>query len=141
MPRKCHAAFERIWTIELNAAFARRAAHRLRRYANVEVLEGDSTTVLPALLARVREPALFWLDGHWSGGLTARGEKDTPLLAELAAIAESGVRGHVVLIDDARCLGTGDYPALAELERRARAIPGIERVEVAEDIVRCTPAP
>jgi hypothetical protein len=138
-PRKCRAAFDRIFTLELDPGYARRAAHRLRHHRNIEVLEGDSVTRLPELLARVREPALFWLDGHYSGGLTARGAKDTPLLEELETITRHGVAGHVVLIDDARCLGAGDYPTLDALERILRAVPGIERVEVAEDIVRATP--
>jgi hypothetical protein len=94
---------------------------------------------LPELLARVHEPALFWLDGHYSGGLTARGAKDTPLLEEIEAIAHHGVPGHVVLIDDARCLGQGDYPTLEVLERALRTLPGIERIEVAADMVRATP--
>ena len=47
----------------------------------------------------------------------------------------------MVLVDDARCLGADDYPAYGELERRLRAVPGIERVEVAADIVRATPRP
>jgi hypothetical protein len=138
-PRKCRAVFDRIFTIELDPGYARRAARRLRRWPHIEVLPGDSARRLPELLARVREPALFWLDGHYSGGLTARGEKDTPLLEEVESIARHGVSGHVVLIDDARCLGAGDYPSLETLERRLRGIPGIERVEVAADIVRATP--
>ena len=139
MPRKCRTAFDRIFTVELDPGYARRAAHRLRRHRHIEVLEGDSATRLAELLGRVREPALFWLDGHYSGGGTARGAKDTPLLEEVETIARHGVPGHVVLIDDARCLGTGDYPTLATLDRLLRAVPGIERVEVAEDIVRATP--
>jgi hypothetical protein len=140
MIRKVHAAFRRAYTIELDPALARRAARRLARFPGVEVIEGDSTRRLPEVLARVGEPALFWLDGHYSGGVTARGSKDTPLVEELDAIARHGVRGHVVLVDDARCLGAGDYPSLERLTRCAFAVPGIANVEVADDIVRCTPA-
>lgn len=140
MARKCRDDFARIHTIELDPALAARAAARLARWPQIEVLTGDSAVRLPELLARLAGPALFWLDGHYSGGPTARGARDTPLVEELQAIARHGVRGHVLLIDDARCLGEGDYPTLAEIERLARAVPGIERIEVAEDIVRCTPA-
>lgn len=140
MARRCAPAFDRVVTIELDPGYAARARRRLGRFANVEVVEGDSARRLPGVLEGIREPALFWLDGHWSGGDTARGEKETPLLEELAAIAAHGVAGHVILVDDARCLGQGDYPGLEELAGRARRVPGIARVEVAEDIVRCTPA-
>jgi hypothetical protein len=105
----------------------------------VRVLEGDSADLLPGLLAGLREPALFWLDGHYSGGLTGRGPTDTPLMRELEAIRQCGIHGHVILIDDARCLGTGDYPATIEVKRALLRIDPLYRVEVAEDIVRCEP--
>ena len=139
MVRKCRRDFSRLYTIELDAVLAARASERLRRWPHIEVLVGDSAERLPELLARTHEPALFWLDGHYSGGPTARGAKDTPLVEELEAIARHRVAGHVVLIDDARCFGEGDYPALETIARLARAVLGIERIEVAEDIVRCTP--
>jgi hypothetical protein len=141
MPRKVRADFDRILTIELDRSLAARAAERLRRWPHIEVLVGNSAERLPEALRGLREPALFWLDGHYSGGTTARADKDTPLADELAAIARHGLPGHVVLIDDARCLGAGDYPSLEDITRMARAIPGIRRVEVEGDIVRCTPDP
>ncbi len=140
MPRKCRDDFTRIVTIELDPGYARRAAHRLRHHAHIEVLQGDSATRLGDVLSTLDPPALFWLDGHWSGGLTARGSKDTPLAEEIAAIARHRRPGHVILVDDARCLGDGDYPTLATLEQLLRAVPGIEQVEVRDDIVRATPA-
>lgn len=141
MARQCAGAFARVITIELDPGYAARARRRLARQANVTVLEGDSARRLPEVLAALREPALFWLDGHWSGGATARGDKDTPLLEELDAIARHGMPGHVILVDDARCLGSGDYPGAAEVEERLRRVPGVTHVAIAEDIVRATPAP
>ena len=140
MVRKCRGDFLRLHTIELDPTLATEAAQRLRRWPHIEVLVGDSVKRLPELLDRVREPALFWLDGHYSGGETARGARDTPLVEELEAIARHGVRGHVILIDDARCFGQGDYPSLDRVTRLALEVPGIERVDVAEDIFRATPA-
>jgi len=139
MARKCRHAFGRIVTIELDKGLAERAARRLARYPNIQVLQGDSATVLPRVLAGVNEPALFWLDGHYSGTGTARGASDTPLAQELQAIAGHGVRGHVVLVDDARLLGTGDYPALDEIRRMAAAFQPGGEVKVANDIVCCLP--
>jgi hypothetical protein len=49
------------------------------------------------------------------------------------------VRGHVVLIDDARLFdGTAGYPALSELRSWIqRERPGSE-VQIEDDIIRCT---
>ncbi len=139
MVRKCQGAFREIYTIELDPDYARRAQRRFARLPNVHVMEGDSTRRLPELLSAVREPALFWLDGHYSGSGTALGEKETPLLEELDAIRRHGIQDHVILIDDVRCFGEGDYPDLETITRALRAIRNDYCLEIAADILRCAP--
>jgi hypothetical protein len=52
---------------------------------------------------------LFWLDGHFCGGVSAHGDKGTPILEELNLILSHRVKEHVILIDDARLFnGTFD---------------------------------
>lgn len=141
MARKCRRGFRRIVTIELDPDLARHAVRRLARHPNIEVIEGDSARILPRVLSGLSEPALFWLDGHFSGTGTARGERETPLLQELEAIRRHPVQGHVILVDDARLLGSGDYPSLEEIRRRVAMFPAGGDVLVADDIVRVTPRP
>jgi hypothetical protein len=124
-------------TIELSPELAERARLRFAGSRDVHVLEGDSGELLPDVLASLQNAALFWLGGHYSGGVTGRGEKDTPIRAELAAILDHTVRRHVVLIDDARLFDGGDYPSLEEVEALARARR--YRFEVRDDIIRLTP--
>jgi hypothetical protein len=83
---------------------------------------------------------LFWLDGHYSAGITAQGNSDTPVMIEVEAILEHKITGHVILIDDARCFnGTQDYPTLDELrELFVRARPGYE-FSVLNDVIRIHP--
>jgi hypothetical protein len=108
--------FDRIISIELDPALAARARRRFARESHVSILFGDSAHVLPTVLAELKEPTLFWLDAHWSGGATAHGEKETPILEEVDAILRHPVDGHVVLIDDARFLGRRqDYPPFEAL--------------------------
>jgi hypothetical protein len=59
--------------------------------------------MLPLILDHVQEPALIWLDAHWSRDLGyGRPEfGECPVLAEIEAITCHGL-DHVVLIDDAR---------------------------------------
>jgi hypothetical protein len=140
MVRKVRRAFATLVTIELSQELAREARRKLRPYPGITVLDGDSAEILPRVLRELREPALFWLDGHFSGGATARGTLDTPLLEELRVIAAHGVEGHVVLIDDARLLGTGDYPTRERVEgilgERMRGY----RLTIEDDIARWEPA-
>ena len=140
MARKCRRAFRSILTVELSETLARAAQRRLAPYPNIRVLHGDSAERLPELLTTIREPTLFWLDGHYSGEGTARGDRETPLEEELRAIAGHGVSGHVILIDDARLLGTGDYPTRDRVVAILREGQPSLRVRVEDDILICEPS-
>lgn len=126
-------------TVELSDRLYQLARARLQRYRNVTLIHGDTARLLPDLLGRLSEPACFWLDAHFSGEGTARGTADTPISGELEAILTHPVRGHVILIDDARCFrGKDGYPFLDELLAAVRQT-GAYEAEVSTDIVRITP--
>jgi hypothetical protein len=129
--------FDRIVSIELSETLHAQAVERFRRYPHIQILRGDSADVLPKVLATLTESTLFWLDGHYSGGVTARGSRDTPIWAELTAVLRHPVSGHQVLVDDARCFtGQDDYPTMEAV----RALVNRERpdwnVSIAEGIIR-----
>jgi len=108
--------FDRLLTVELDPELYRKAVRRFRRLAQVSVFQGDSSVELPKMVAAVNEPAIFWLDAHYSKGFTARGEIDTPILGELELVLQRQY-DDVILIDDADNFdGTNDYPTLTELE-------------------------
>lgn len=130
--------FETLISIEMAPAIHEAARARFAGDRAVRLLLGDSGSLLPDVVAALDHPALFWLDGHYMGGATARAAQDSPVRAELAALLRHRVRGHLVLIDDARLFtGAEGYPTLAELDdwvRRER--PGT-RVELEADIIHC----
>ncbi len=116
--------------------------YRFARYGHIFILHGDSGQVLPEILAGITGPCLFWLDAHCSGGVTARGDCETPVVKEVAAILDHDERGHVVLIDDARCfVGKDGYPTLDQLRNLILAIRPEWTFEVEDDIVRAYAAP
>jgi len=132
--------FDKIFTIELSPDYAARARKRFASSPSVTVLEGSSDAVLASLVGKFKQPVLFWLDAHYSGGATARGAQDTPVIQELELIFKPGSPRHVVLIDDARLFGTDPaYPTVDALTDfvRARA-PGYS-VSVADDAIRILP--
>src|SRR5687768_9818802 len=63
--------FQVIYSIELDDALYQAAVARTRRQSNARILHGDSAEMLPVVLSGLTEPALFWLDAHYSGGETA----------------------------------------------------------------------
>ena len=109
--------FEKIYSIELSKKLFRRATTRFKAYSHINIMNGDSGIVLNKLLPEIDKPALFWLDGHYSGGITAKAEKECPVPEELAAILKSDFY-HIILIDDARLFnGTHDYPTLDQIKK------------------------
>jgi hypothetical protein len=130
---------DQVLTIELSPELAGRARQRFARAPNVHILEGDSSLLLPEILAQLREPALFWLDGHYSAGITARGNEDTPVRTELRAILEHPIRKHVILIDDARDFKGGEYPTIEEVAETVRSHSSGYNFDLRDDIIRLTP--
>ncbi len=131
--------FAKMYTIEIVPTVQRRTAQRLSVYPEIECFLGDSAEILPGLLARINEPCLFWLDGHYCGSLEARAEKDTPVKEEIEIILQTGLP-HLILIDDSRLFGTD--PAYPTVEW-VRDIATHQRIEFkfsyADDIMRIVP--
>jgi hypothetical protein len=127
-----HNHFKRLISIELSPDLWDRATSRLSGIHNVTLLQGDSAELLPRVVADIHEPTLFWLDAHYSEGITARGRSDTPIEEELRAILGASLPGHVVLIDDARCFGRGDYPSIDSVRR----LIAPRELTVVDDVIR-----
>jgi len=141
-------SFDRVVSIELSPELAAHARERFEGAHNVELHEGDSGGVLPAVLATLNGPALFWLDGHYSYQFrhdervffTAKGVLNTPIVNELQCILADREQGHVILIDDARCFtGQHDYPRIAQLRDLIAANPTPRNLQVMRDIIRIVP--
>jgi hypothetical protein len=133
--------FDRIISIELDPGWHARAVARFRGDPRVTLLCGDSGQLLPHVLAALDEPALFWLDAHYSGPATARGAVDSPIVGELEAIRAHGIR-HVVLVDDLRDFtGDGGYPTAGELIEWIRTAAPDSVAEIRDDVLRWHPRP
>ena len=132
--------FDRIVSIELSDGLYEQALRRFRGAKTIELIHGDSGVALQAVLRTLDRPALFWLDGHYSAGETARGERDTPIFEELRHILDAPDLGHVVVIDDARYFGTDpSYPTLDELKRFVLSKRPALEISVEGDSIRITP--
>lgn len=130
--------FANVYSIELGKDLHAKATKRFKKDSNVEIIQGDSGKMLFELVPKLNGPAIFWLDGHYSAGITAKGDKDCPVFEELDAIFEVKPSEHVILIDDARCfVGKDDYPTIAELTAYLKKLDEAYVLEVEHDIIRC----
>lgn len=126
-------------SIELDDNYYQSALQRFSSYTNVRLFKGDSGKVLLDIVHKLEAPSLFWLDGHYSGAMTARGDVDTPISTELQVILDSPIKNHVILIDDARQFdGTSSYPYLDVLLDTIRK-KSAYHIEISIDIIRLTP--
>ena len=129
--------FRKIYSIELGIDLFDKATKRFKNDKNITIVQGDSGKVLPDIMLKLNEPAIFWLDGHYSAGITARGDKDCPIFEELDAIFSKKNFEHILLIDDARCfIGEGDYPTIEELTNYVRSKNEKYQVDVKHDTIR-----
>jgi hypothetical protein len=130
-------SFSRIISFELDHNLATQAQQRFANDHHIQIVEGDSGKLLDRHITTIDEPCLFWLDGHYSGGITAKGAVETPIKNELTVILSHPVDSHVILIDDARCFtGDNDYPTLDELRNFVAERKPNHKFSVEHDAIR-----
>jgi hypothetical protein len=128
---------ERIFSIELSSDLAFRAQKYFLKWPHISILEGDSASFLPGLVQRISQPALFWLDGHFSSGETACGSAVTPILDELECILNTLKTPYIILIDDARLFsGKDGYPSFQTIKEKILIHQPGARIDIFQDTIR-----
>lgn len=127
--------FPHVYTVEpepnLYAAACKRFTGK-----NVTLFNNVSENIFPSLLPKLSGNVNFWLDGHYSAGITFKGEKDCPVEDELIAIEKNidNFDKITILIDDVRCFlpnnsSYTDYPSIDYLVDWARRMNFHWRIE------------
>lgn len=94
--------FKQVFTIEASDALFIAARERLQHLSNIELVHGSSPNILRNLSITLSDQsAIYWLDAHWCGSVTAGENHECPILDELEAIGNLNSQS-VILIDDAR---------------------------------------
>lgn len=118
--------FGEVFSIEPSVELYNRALSIFKN-RRIKLFNDFSEAVFPVLLPQLSGDINFWLDGHYSAGITAKGKKECPVEDELSAIENnlSRFENITILIDDVRCflnfdLTYSDYPTLDYLVDWAR---------------------
>jgi hypothetical protein len=134
--------YSSVISIEVDEALYKKACVRFAIDKNVRIVHGDCARELPAILSILREPAVFWLDGHYSGGETGKGEVEDPILISLNQIAAIPAQEHVIFIDDARTFdGREGRPDISEVFNCIKKIDNRYIIRVQSDIIVATVIP
>ncbi|GAA4197085.1 hypothetical protein GCM10022289_03770 [Pedobacter jeongneungensis] len=137
--------FKNVYSIEFSEHWYNHTKERLKSRKNVNLLFGDTKSILPDILPEVNN-AILWLDAHWCGDYSF-GEKDQcPLLVELEIINRFK---HLfdklfIMIDDARLFlsppphphSLTDYPDFSEI---MQALTPERQIYVFNDIILAVP--
>ncbi len=134
---KAAIILDEIYSIELDPNFYKNCLDKFKDQPKIHLHLGDSKDVLKTILPSINKKILFYLDAHWSGD-TIKGEENTPILGELKAIKETGIKNSVILVDDIRHFqnkylseihlangknsGDANYPTLDELKQAILSI-------------------
>jgi hypothetical protein len=129
--------FKEIYSIELGRDLFEKVKTRFAGYSHIHLYNGNSGEVLKDILGEIHKPCLFWIDAHYSAGITAKGEGNTPIEEELMSIFEHEcAQNDVILIDDARAFnGSNDYPLIEAVKTKVRQA-GYGSFHVEDDIIR-----
>jgi hypothetical protein len=131
--------FKRLLSVELAKKLYRSAVRRFKKYSHIEIFFGNSGDLLFKIMPEIKIRSLLWLDGHYSGGLTARGKTESPVFKELDAVFANNKLNHVILIDDARLfIGQRDYPTIEELTDYVKSKNPEYNVKTETDIIILT---
>ncbi len=82
--------FDKIFTVEVNDTYYKQAILNLSGIKNIMAYLGSSETFLPIILKIVDNDTIIFLDAHWN---------KNPLLGELKAIKESGLKPALIIHD------------------------------------------
>jgi hypothetical protein len=109
---------------------------KINKIKNISYLNDTSENILPELLSKLSGDINFWLDGHYSGGITFKGKKNCPIEKELEAISKNILNSKkiTIFIDDVRCFLSKleeykDYPTIDFLVDWSRKNKFIWKIE------------
>lgn len=98
-----NSGFSKVYSIELTDHFYEICRKKFQNDDRVQLIKGDSFYKLKELLdENPNTQFTYWLDGHYSGGNTGFGVKESPLLQELEVILSRNIQGELVYVDDMR---------------------------------------
>ena len=137
--------FTEVHTIEISEDIYKTTSAKYKDVANVHFYLGDSKTVLPTIIPKIKGSTLFWLDGHWCGRNTGGKYNECPIFNELDEAIKA--ENPAILIDDLRYfLGPNpydygeNYPTLHDIIKfLTKSLPA-HFITINDDTLICVPA-
>jgi len=97
--------FDKLYSIEIDKVLYDKAKQKFSDHSKMEFIHGDSSIELKELIGNLKSNTVFFLDGHYSAGVTSYGIKHVPLYEELSSIEKLFSHNAIIIIDDVRLFG------------------------------------
>lgn len=104
--------FSKVISIEPEKTIYAFALKRLKKHTNVSLYNGSSEEVFETILSKEKGNICFFLDGHYSDGVTFLGEEFSPMKEELRLISKykNNFKICKIIVDDFRLFGQTKTP-------------------------------
>jgi hypothetical protein len=132
--------FKRVISIEIFKPLYDYNVEAFKGESNIFLFNGDSSDKMKEMMSKAEGRIIFWLDGHYSGDGTGKGEKVCPVFEELYKIGSDSRRDHCILIDDYRLFGTDPgYPSFEETKEHLLKVNPDYSIEIDHDCIMALP--
>ncbi|WP_299402686.1 hypothetical protein [Acaryochloris sp. IP29b_bin.148] len=143
---RASSIFKNIFTIEFSQKLYNEAIQSHGAIDNIDFRFGNSKEELAKIIPQLNGTSLFWLDAHWSGGVTFGSVDECPLLDELNII-NSRCTDSVILIDDARLFtsppplphNVDQWPDISTVIESLQSYSSKRYVVIIEDVIVAVP--
>jgi len=138
--------FDSVITIEYSKEIFEQTVARHGSLNNIDFIFGNSRSVLKTIVPKLDQPAVFWLDSHWSGGRTYGENERCPIIEEINEINRSTAT-HFLFIDDARLFASPPplpnrieyWPSIDAIIRAIQSKENRYYIVIFEDVIIAVP--
>lgn len=141
MLRAQHNQFKKLYSVELDDELFNIVKKRFKKYNNIFLFKGDSKEKISEILDLINGPTIFFLDSHYSYGITAHGNLKTPILDEIKEIINKSKFKHIILIDDLFCFveGASGYPSISDVSMCVESLTNEYSIIFSDDLIQIIP--
>lgn len=131
--------YSSVISIELSPEIYLNACRRFANTKNIQLHLGDSSMILHEIINQIPGKPLFYLDAHYCGAFSSKGEENCPIIAELKDIRNSKhASNSIILIDDIRFFYENDpsfYPSLNNVVELINQMGSYQFIQVFDQLV------
>jgi hypothetical protein len=131
--------YNSVISIEISPEMYLNACRRFANTKNIQLHLGDSSTVLHEIINQIPGKPVFYLDAHYCGAFSGKGEVNCPIIAELKDIQNSKhAANSIILIDDIRFFYENDpsfYPSLNSTVELINQMGSYQFIQVFDQLV------